>query len=83
MTSIGRVFFYLVVFLSRTLAIHRTTGKGKGPFFIPLYSFHPLTNIEKFLCVYFNLHLRFALRILQHVYLPLLDEIYSHQGISI
>ena len=25
-------------------------GKGKGPSFIPLYHFHPLTNIQTFSC---------------------------------
>ena len=29
---------------------HRTTGERSGPSFIPLYQFHPLTNIQKFIC---------------------------------
>ena len=35
------VFFYQGI-LSRTT--HRTAGEGKGPYFIPLYHFHSLTN---------------------------------------
>ena len=42
-------FFFYQGFLSRTLAIHRTAGEGRGPFFIPLYHFHPLTNIQTFI----------------------------------
>ena len=41
-------FFVYPGFLSRTLMTHRTTGEGKGPSFIPLYYFHPLTNIQSF-----------------------------------
>ena len=37
-------------FLSRTLTTHRTGLEGRGPFFIPLYHFHPLTNIQTFIC---------------------------------
>ena len=37
-------------FLSRTLATHRTAGKGRGPSFIPVYHFQPLTNIQTFSC---------------------------------
>ena len=29
---------------------HRTTGERSGPSFIPLYQFHPLTNIQTFIC---------------------------------
>ena len=29
---------------------HRTAGEGRGPSFIPLYHFHPLTNIQTFIC---------------------------------
>ena len=32
------------------MTIHRIAGEGRGPFFIPLYQFHPLTNIETFIC---------------------------------
>ena len=28
---------------------HRTAGEGRGPFFIPLYRFHPLTIIQIFI----------------------------------
>ena len=42
-------FFYQVIF-SQTLTIHRAAGKGRGSSFIPLYHFHPLTNIETFIC---------------------------------
>ena len=38
-------FFFYQGFLSLTLTIHRL---GRGPSFIPLYHFHPLTNIERF-----------------------------------
>ena len=41
--------FFLSGFSSQTLTIHRTAGKGRGPS-IPLYHFHPLTNIETFIC---------------------------------
>ena len=37
-------------FLSQTLTIHRTAGEESGPSFIPLYHFHPFTNIETFIC---------------------------------
>ena len=43
-------FFFLSGFFSQTLATHRTTGEGRRPSFIPLYQFHPLTNIETFIC---------------------------------
>ena len=43
-------FFFLSSFSSQTLTIHRIAGKGRGPFFIPLYHFHQLTNIETFIC---------------------------------
>ena len=47
--SIFFSFFYQG-FLSRTRTIHRTAGEGRGPFFIPLYHFHPLMNIQTFIC---------------------------------
>ena len=31
-----------------TLATHRTAGEKRGPSFIALYHFHPLTNIQTF-----------------------------------
>ena len=44
-------FFFLSGFSSKALSIHRTAGeKGGGPSFIPLYHFHPLRNIETFIC---------------------------------
>ena len=44
-----KLFFYQG-FHSQTLTIHRTAGEGRGPSFIPLYHFHPLTNVEIFIC---------------------------------
>ena len=44
-------------FSSQTLTIHRTAGEGRRPSFIPLYHFHPLTNIEM------TLHVRWLSRI--------------------
>ena len=43
-------FFFLSGFSLQTLTIHRTAGERRGPSFIPLYHFHPLTNIETFSC---------------------------------
>ena len=43
------VFFYQG-FLLRTLTTHRTAAEGRGPFSIPLDHFHPLTNIQTFMC---------------------------------
>ena len=43
-------FFFCQGFLLRTLTSHRRAGEGRGPFFIPLYHFHPLTNIQTFIC---------------------------------
>ena len=45
-----RTRFFLLGFLSQTLTIHRTAGEGRGPSFIPFYHFHPLTNIQTFIC---------------------------------
>ena len=42
--------FFCQGFLSQTLTIHRTLGEGRGPSFFPLYHFHPLTNMETFIC---------------------------------
>ena len=44
------IYFFLSGFYSQVLTIHRTAGEGRGPSFIPLYHFHPLTNIETFIC---------------------------------
>ena len=43
-------FFFYQGFLSQTLTTHRTAGEGRGPLFIPIYHFHPLTNIQTFMC---------------------------------
>ena len=43
------LFFYQGLLL-RTLTTHRTAGEERGPSFIPLYHFHPLTNIQIFIC---------------------------------
>ena len=43
-------FFLSAFFFSRTLTTHRTAEEGRGPFFIPLYHFHPLTNVQTFIC---------------------------------
>ena len=43
-------FFFLSGFLSRTLTTYRTAGERRGPSFILLYHFHPLTNIQTFIC---------------------------------
>ena len=44
------ILFFYQGFLSRTLTTHRTAGEGRGPFFIPLYHFHSLTNIQALIC---------------------------------
>ena len=49
-SHISHIFFFLSGFSSQTLTIHKTAGEGRGPSFIPLYHFHPLTNIETFVC---------------------------------
>ena len=43
-------FFFYQGFFSRSLTTHRTAGEGRGPSLIPLYHFHPLTNIQTFTC---------------------------------
>ena len=43
-------YFFLSGFFSRTLAIHRTAGEGRGPSFILLSHFHLLTNIQTIIC---------------------------------
>ena len=45
----GNVFFYQG-FLSQTLTIHRTAGKERAPCFILFCHFHPLMNIQTFIC---------------------------------
>ena len=44
------IFFFLSGFSSQTLTIHSTAGKGRGPYFVLLYHFHPLMNMETFIC---------------------------------
>ena len=44
------VFFFYQDYLSRTLKTHRTAWQERGPSFIPLYHFHPLTNSQTFIC---------------------------------
>ena len=44
------LFFFYRGFFSRTLTAHRTAAEKRGPSFIPLYYFHPLTNIQTFIC---------------------------------
>ena len=43
-------FFFYQGFLSPTLTTHGTAKERRGPSFIPLYHFHPLTNIQTFIC---------------------------------
>ena len=42
-------FFFYQGFLHRHWRFTGLQG-GEGPSFIPLYHFHPLTNIETFIC---------------------------------
>ena len=44
------IYFFYQGFLSRTLPTHRTAGERRGRFFIPLHHFHPLRNIQIFIC---------------------------------
>ena len=43
-------FCFLFFFLSGFSFTDTDKSKGRGPFFIPLYHFHPLTNIQTFIC---------------------------------
>ena len=56
-----RRFFFYQGFLSRTLTTRRTAGEGRGPSFIPFYHFHPLTNIQTFIC-------NFACEMTSHIF---------------
>ena len=70
-------FFFYQGFLSQTLTTHRTAGEGRGPSFIPLYHFHPPTNIQIFIlhiCTWYDYHI-FVIPPLVFTRL-LLDEIY-------
>ena len=53
--AITKMIFFLSGFSSQTLTIHRTAGVGRGPSFIPLYHFHPLTYIKAFICNFGNI----------------------------
>ena len=48
--SIFLIFFFYLGFLLRILTIHWAAREGRGPFFVLLYHFHPLTNIQIFNC---------------------------------
>ena len=71
---LGKPFFFYQGFLSRTLTIHRIAGEGRGPSFIPLYHFYPLTNIYLKLCMWDDYHI-FLIATLVFTRL-LFDEIY-------
>ena len=44
------IYFFYQGFLSQTLAINGTEGEWRGPSFILLYHFRPLTDIHTFIC---------------------------------
>ena len=44
------IYIFYQGFLSRALMTHRTAQEGKGPSFILCYHFHPLMNIQTFIC---------------------------------
>ena len=68
-------FFFYQGFLSQTLTTHRTAGEGRGAFFILLYRFHPLTNIQTFMC---NFACEMTMSVATPVFTRLiLDEIYQ------
>ena len=48
--AITPIFFIYQGFLSRLLMTHKIAKEGMGPSFIPLYHFHPLMNIQTFIC---------------------------------
>ena len=50
-----KIFLYYQISFQRVedfyfILTHRTAGEGSRPFFIPLYHFHLLTNIQTFIC---------------------------------
>ena len=68
-TSWAKLFFFYHGFLSRTLTNRKTAGEGRGPSFIPLYYFYPLTNIQTFtlqLCTWDEYHVY----LIALIYLP-------------
>ena len=44
------IYIFYQGFLSWTLTTHRAAGEGGRSSFIQLYHFHPLTNIQTFIC---------------------------------
>ena len=70
-------FFYQGAYSQTHRTAHRRAGNRRGPFFIPLYHFSPLTNIPTFilqLCSWDDYHIFLIARL---VYARLLlDEIY-------
>ena len=48
--DLSKSFIFYMSFHSRTLTIHKTTGEGRDPSFIPLCYFHLFTNIWTFIC---------------------------------
>ena len=76
-TNTFQFFFFCQGFFSRTMTTDKTAGEGRGTSFIPLYHFHPLTNIHTFilqLCMFDDYHI-FLIAPLIFTRL-LLDEIY-------
>ena len=59
-TILNVLFFFYQGFLSLTRTTHRTAGEGRGPSFIPLYHFHPLTNLRHLFATF---HVRWLSRI--------------------
>ena len=47
--SLVNIYILYQGFISRTLMTHKTAREVRGPSFIPLYHFHPLTNIQTFI----------------------------------
>ena len=79
-TRLKNSFFFYQGFLSRTLMTHRTEGEERGPFFIPLYHFHPLTNIQTFICNFAREIFLIATLVFTRL---LLDEIFPPYRITI
>ena len=68
-------FCFYQGFLSMALTIHKTARKGRGQAFIPLYHFHPSTNIQNLqLCMWDDYNV-FLIAMLVFTRL-LLDEMY-------
>ena len=58
------LFFFYQGFLSQTLTIHRATGEWWGLYFISLYLFYLLINIQIFI---YNLHVRWLPHIFNRI----------------